>query len=123
MKILSTLFFLAIASWQSHISGEIHKDFEGEFTIYTKHPDCEILKTQAIFSKDHSFKLFSTCNGISYNKYGHKNSWLGRWTLVNNNLVKVIFAKRHSIEFKILSDSLIELQSVTKFSKPKYKKE
>ena len=99
------------------------KIFEGTFTIYTKHKDCEVVKTHAIFSNDHSFTLYSTCNGVDYKQFSRKNAQEGSWHFLSDSLVEVSFAKRPSIKFKILSDSLIELQNGSRSSKPKYKRE
>jgi len=96
---------------------------EGKFSIYTKHPDCEIVKTQAMFNSGHSFVLYSTCNGVDYKQFSSEKAEKGKWRFLNDSLVMVDFTKRRSMKFRILSDSLIELQNGSKFNRPQYKRE
>jgi len=119
-KLLLHLFVTFGISYSSYAQ---QKGVEGTFVIYTKSRYCEIVKTNAVFSEDHSFKLFSTCNGVNYKQFSSSNAQQGKWTYLNDSTVEVSFIKRPTMKFKILSDSLIELQNGNKFNRPKYKRE
>lgn len=97
------------------------RTWDGIFVIYTKSRQCEFLRTKAVFKKDHSFLLSSSCNG-SDNKMERKRTRPGRWAFLKDSLIEVNFVKMQSMKFKIVSDSMLELQTGSKFSRPVYKR-
>jgi|GEM_PF-4880212 len=120
LHLLLTFVYLGAADYTSF--GQ-QKNIIGTFTIYTKSRDCEIVKTQTIFGSDHSFKIYSTCNAVNYKQFSSKNAQQGNWKILGDSLVEVSFNKRPSMKFKIISDSLIELQNGSKFNRPLYRRE
>jgi hypothetical protein len=60
---------------------------------------------------------------VDYKQFTSKNAWKGHWTMANDSILKVSIANRESMKFKILSDTLIELQNGGKFNRPQYRRE
>ena len=95
------------------------RSIKGIFVIYTKSQGCQVVKTEALFNDDGNFQLNRFCNGQKHNTTVRQ----GTWRYVNDSLLAVSFNNQHKLVFKILSDSLIELQNSSRFSKPKYRLE
>jgi hypothetical protein len=121
-KLLTLLFLICSNSFAGQFYPK-EKTFEGTFIIITKSKYCELVKSYSLFRKDHSFEFYSTCNGVDYKQFTRKNAWRGHWSMPNDSILEVSIPKRATMEFKILSDSLIELQNGGKFNRPQYRRE
>lgn len=97
----------------------------GRFSSYSKHPKCEFVKSTIVIFQNNSVLYYRNCGGDTIKLHSSIKpiKLYGKWTYLNDTVLIVKMNNSLNWKFKIISNSIIEMQTSDKFNKPKFIKE